>query len=103
MKNTPIVLLDEATASLDPENEAYVQHAVNELVRDRTVVVIAHKLKTVRHADCILVIDKGRILEQGRHEELVAANGLYARMWRLQHSAGGWRIGGGQPAGAGMG
>jgi ABC-type multidrug transport system, ATPase and permease components len=93
LKDAPVVLLDEATASLDPENEAYVQHAVNELVRNRTVVVIAHKLKTVRYADNILVIDNGRIAEQGTHDELLAANGMYARMWRLQLNAGGWRIG----------
>lgn len=93
LKNAPIVLLDEATASLDPENEAYVQHAVSELVKDRTVVVIAHKLKTVRNADCILVIDGGRIVEQGTHEQLLDASGLYAKMWNLQLNAGGWRIG----------
>ena len=93
LKNAPIVLLDEATASLDPENEAYVQHAVNELVKNRTVVVIAHKLKTVRNADRILVIDAGRIVEEGRHEELLEKGGLYARMWNLQQNAGGWRIG----------
>lgn len=93
LKDAPIVLLDEATASLDPENEAYVQHAVNELVKNRTVVVIAHKLKTVRNADRILVIDAGRIVEEGRHEALLAKGGLYAKMWNLQQNAGGWRIG----------
>ncbi|MDR1612320.1 MAG: ABC transporter ATP-binding protein/permease [Planctomycetota bacterium] len=95
LKNAPIVLLDEATASLDPENEASVQRAINELVRNRTVAVIAHKLKTVRNADRILVIDGGRIVEQGKHDELVAAKGLYARMWNLQLNAGGWRVGSG--------
>ena len=93
LKGAPIILLDEATASLDPENEAHVQHAVGELVKNRTVVVIAHKLKTVRNADCILVIDGGRIVERGTHDELLAAKGMYARMWDLQRNAGGWRIG----------
>lgn len=98
LKNAPIVLLDEATASLDPENEAYVQHAINALVKDRTVVVIAHKLKTVQNADCIFVIDAGRIVEQGTHGELLTAKGVYERMWNLQRQGGGWRIEGSNPA-----
>jgi ATP-binding cassette, subfamily B, bacterial IrtB/YbtQ len=78
LKDAPIVLLDEATAALDAENEAAVVEALGELTADRTVLVIAHRLATVRHADQILVLDSGRIVESGRHEDLVAAGGRYA-------------------------
>lgn len=88
LKNAPIILLDEATASLDPENEAEIQKAIDRLVRGRTVIVVAHRLKTVQHADRIVVLDHGRIVEQGRHDELLSSNGLYARLWRRQHDAG---------------
>jgi ATP-binding cassette subfamily B protein len=88
LKDAPILLLDEATASLDPENEAEIQQAIDRLVRGRTVVVVAHRLKTVRHADQIVVMDRGRIVEQGRHEQLLALDGLYARMWRRQQGEG---------------
>jgi ATP-binding cassette subfamily B protein len=85
LKDAPILLLDEATASLDPENESDIQNAIDRLVQGRTVIVVAHRLKTVRHADQIVVLDQGRIVEQGRHDELLALNGLYARMWNRQH------------------
>ncbi|MGC6583787.1 ABC transporter ATP-binding protein [Paenibacillus sp. Dod16] len=88
LKNAPIILLDEATASLDPENEAEIQKAIDRLVRGRTVIVVAHRLKTVQHADQIVVLDQGRIVEQGRHDELLSSSGLYARLWRRQHDAG---------------
>lgn len=92
LKNAPIVLLDEATASLDPENEAFIQQAIDRLVQGRTVIAIAHRLKTVRGADNIAVLSEGRIVEQGRHDDLLAAGGLYKRMWELQRQASGWKI-----------
>ncbi|GIP26452.1 ABC transporter ATP-binding protein [Paenibacillus sp. J23TS9] len=85
LKSAPIILLDEATASLDPENEVEIQKAIDRLVRGRTVIVVAHRLKTVQHADKIVVMDHGRIVEQGSHDELISFNGLYARLWKRQH------------------
>ncbi|WMJ82228.1 ABC transporter ATP-binding protein [Clostridium sp. MB40-C1] len=92
LKNAPIVLLDEATASLDPENEVDVQKAINELIKGRTVIVIAHRLKTIRGADQIVVLDNGEILEQGKHEELLKLKGLYARLWNLQQESGNLKL-----------
>ncbi|CBZ02943.1 ABC transporter ATP-binding protein [Clostridium botulinum] len=84
LKDAPVVLLDEATASLDPENEMDVQKAINQLIKGRTVIVIAHKLKTIRSADNIIVLDDGKVVEQGKHQELIKLKGLYARLWKLQ-------------------
>ncbi len=92
LKDAPVVLLDEATASLDPENEVEVQRAVNALVEGRTVVVIAHKLRTTQNADNIVVMEAGRVAEQGRHEELLERGGLYARLWALQNESVGWSL-----------
>ena len=93
LKDAPIVVLDEATAFADPENEALIQRAFTELTRGRTVVMIAHRLSTVVGADRILVLDGGRIVEQGAHGELIAAGGLYARMWADYNRAVQWKIG----------
>lgn len=92
LKEAPVILLDEATASLDPENEVEVQKAINTLIEGRTVIVIAHRLKTIRNADSILVFDDGRITEQGTHAELLARKGLYHKLWTIQEKAMGWQI-----------
>ncbi|MEM9763331.1 MAG: ABC transporter ATP-binding protein [Pseudomonadota bacterium] len=92
LKNAPIVLLDEATAALDPENEAAVQDALRALAADRTLLVIAHRLQTVRSADQILVLDQGRIVEQGTHDDLLALDGRYAAFWAERSRAAGWRL-----------
>ncbi|MBR1523292.1 MAG: ABC transporter ATP-binding protein [Lachnospiraceae bacterium] len=92
LKGAPIVVLDEATAFADPENEALIQKAFAALTKERTVIMIAHRLSTVVGSDNIIVMDDGRVAEQGTHEELVAANGLYARMWKDYNQAALWRI-----------
>ena len=78
-------MLDEATSSIDTETEQLIQEAVERLMRDRTSVVIAHRLSTIRSADQILVLHRGQVRERGRHEELIAANGIYARLCRLDY------------------
>ncbi|QHZ56136.1 ABC transporter ATP-binding protein [Brevibacillus sp. NSP2.1] len=93
LKNAPILVLDEATAFADPENEYEMQLALAELVKGKTVIVIAHRLSTIREADQILVMQKGKVVEQGRHEALLQANGLYARMWAAYTDAQNWQIG----------
>lgn len=92
LKNAPIVVLDEATAFADPENEALIQKAFASLTEGRTVIMIAHRLSTVVGADKIIVLEDGHVAEQGKHEELVSADGLYARMWRDYNQAIEWRI-----------
>ena len=87
LRNTPILLLDEATSALDAESEKLVQDALDHLMKDRTTIVIAHRLATVRSADRIVVMDDGRIVEQGDHDSLIAKNGLYARLAELQFSS----------------
>ena len=94
LKDAPIVVLDEATAFADPENEALIQKAFSRLMRRRTVIMIAHRLSTVVGADKILVLDEGKIAEQGSHGELVGAGGLYAKMWEDYNQAIRWKIAG---------
>jgi len=84
MKDAPILILDEATSSLDSESEREVQAALDKLMQDRTAIVIAHRLSTVYRADKILVMDQGQIVERGKHEELLAQNGVYKRLYDLQ-------------------
>ncbi len=92
LKDTPIVILDEATAYVDPENEILIQKAINCLVESKTLIIIAHRLSTITSADQILVVDGGRVVEQGRHSELVARDGLYRRFWEKRQKARGWKI-----------
>lgn len=92
LKDAPIVLLDEATASLDPENEIYIQQAIQELVKDKTVIVIAHKLATIKHAQQILVLSDGTISEAGTHDTLLQLNGIYKKLWDTQQKVSGWKI-----------
>ncbi len=92
LKDAPIVVLDEATAFADPENEVLIQKAFSTLTRKRTVIMIAHRLSTVVGADKIIVLDEGKVVEQGSHGELTAAGGLYARMWNDYNQAVQWKI-----------
>ena len=92
LKNAPIIILDEATASVDPENEHLIQQAISELTRGKTIITIAHRLATIRNANQILVVDDGRIAERGTHAELVQQDGLYKRFTSIREQAEGWRI-----------
>lgn len=93
LKDAPIILLDEATAALDPINETAVQRALQALTKNKTLVVVAHRLQTVRAADQILVLGEGTIAERGSHDELLAAGGRYAAFWNERRRAAGWRLG----------
>lgn len=93
MKDAPIIILDEATANVDPENEADLVKAIEALTKEKTIIMIAHRLKTVRNADQIMVVDKGRITEQGTHEQLMQENGIYKRFISEREKAVGWKLG----------
>ena len=92
LKDAPIIILDEATANVDPENEDRLQQAIEALTRDKTILMIAHRLKTVRNADQILVLDAGNIVQQGKHEELIAQPGIYADFIGGKKETAGWKL-----------
>lgn len=92
LKDSPIIILDEATANVDPENEAELTSAIEELTREKTIIMIAHRLKTVRHADQIFVIDDGRIAQHGTHEELLGQKGIYKQFILDRQEAASWKI-----------
>ena len=92
MKDAPIIILDEATANVDPENEKELMEAIDALTKEKTIFMIAHRLKTVRNADRILVLDQGRIVQQGRHEELIQQEGIYKRFVESRELAASWKL-----------
>ena len=92
MKDAPVIVLDEATANVDPENEADLMAAIQELTREKTIIMIAHRLKTVRHADQILVIDGGKIAQQGTHESLMQQVGIYRSFIESRQKAASWKL-----------
>lgn len=93
LKDAPIIVLDEATAFADPENEAQIQKAFETLIQGKTVLMIAHRLSTIQNADNILVLDDGKIIEQGKHEKLLEKQGLYAKMWQNYQKSTVWKVG----------
>ena len=93
LKNAPILILDEATAFADPDNERLVQMAFEKLSKDKTVIMIAHRLSTITDADCIYVLSAGKIAESGTHEQLVSANGIYSHMWNEYNKSVNWQVG----------
>ena len=92
LKDAPIILLDEATASVDPENEVHLQKAISALVKNKTLIVIAHRLSTIRDADQILVVDNGKIVEKGVHAELIQQKGIYQKFWNIRQKARNWKL-----------
>ncbi|WP_019177610.1 ABC transporter ATP-binding protein [Methanomassiliicoccus luminyensis] len=92
LKDAPIILLDEATANVDPENESKLQEAIAELTRDKTIIMIAHRLNTVRNADQIIVLDNGEIVQRGTHDELMGQEGIYADFVNIRREAIGWKL-----------
>ena len=92
MKDAPIIILDEATANVDPESEQELTAAIEARTKEKTILMIAHRLKTVRHADNILVIDKGRIAQSGTHEQLMEQGGIYRRFVESREQAVGWKV-----------
>ena len=92
LKDAPIILLDEATASLDVENETKIQQALSHLVKDKTVLIIAHRMRTIANAYHIVVLKEGKVAEEGTPEELMSTNGIYRHMTNLQMQSAGWKI-----------
>ena len=92
LKDAPIIILDEATASVDPENEHEIQETLSALVRGKTIITIAHRLATIQNADRILVVEDGRIAQQGTHQELMSQEGIYRNFIEIRQRAEGWRI-----------
>lgn len=92
LKNAPIILLDEATASIDPENEHLIQQAISELIQGKTIVTIAHRLATIENADQILVVDHGKIVQKGTHDQLIQQKGIYRSFINIRERAEGWSI-----------
>ena len=92
MKDSPIIILDEATANVDPENEKELTEAIENLTKEKTIIMIAHRLKTVRHADQIIVVDKGQIVQKGRHEDLINQEGIYKNFVSGRKQAVSWKI-----------
>lgn len=92
MKDSPVIILDEATANVDPENEAELTKAIEELTKEKTIIMIAHRLKTVEHADNIVVIDGGKIVQQGKHNELMQQDGIYRIFVTDRQKAASWKL-----------
>ena len=92
LKNAPILILDEATAFADPDNEVLVQKAFEKLSKNKTVIMIAHRLSTITHADCIYVLENGQIVESGKHEELLKIKGVYEHMWHQYNQSVKWKV-----------
>ena len=92
LKDSPIIIFDEATANVDPENEDKLQKAMEELMKDKTIIMIAHRLKTVQKANQILVLDGGRIVQKGSHKELARQSGLYQDFLNSRKEAAGWKL-----------
>ncbi|MFZ5987456.1 MAG: ATP-binding cassette domain-containing protein [Bacillota bacterium] len=92
IKDSPVVILDEATSAVDPINEWEIQKALNNLSRGRTIIIIAHHLKTIRNVDQIIVLDNGKIVQRGKHQDLIAQEGLYKKLWDSQHEDSDWKI-----------
>ncbi|MCR5272272.1 MAG: ABC transporter ATP-binding protein, partial [Lachnospiraceae bacterium] len=92
MKDSPIIILDEATANVDPENEAMLTEAIEALTKDKTIIMIAHRLKTVRNADKIIVVSDGKISQSGTHNELISQEGIYKNFVSTREEAANWKL-----------
>ena len=92
MKDAPIIILDEATANVDPENEKELTEAIENLTKKKTIIMIAHRLKTVRNADQIIVVDKGKIVQKGKHDELLKQEGIYKSFITGRKQAVSWKL-----------